>query len=155
MANIEVNKQAPDFQIEDYKGNSFKLSDFRGEKNVLIVLNRGFVWPFCKKHMMQLHQDFNKFLEKDTIILVVGPEKRINFEKYFEENGFEFYGIPDETQKVLKLFNQEVNLFKLGRMPAQMLIDKEGILKYVHFGHSMKDIPSNQEIFDSIDNMIN
>jgi peroxiredoxin len=43
MASIEVNKEAPDFEFEDFKGNSFKLSNFRGKKNVLIVLNRGFV----------------------------------------------------------------------------------------------------------------
>jgi peroxiredoxin len=43
MVSIEVNKEAPDFEIEDFKGNKFKLSNFRGKKNVLIVLNRGFV----------------------------------------------------------------------------------------------------------------
>ena len=43
MASIEVNKEAPDFEIEDFEGNTFKLSTFSGNKNVLIVLNRGFV----------------------------------------------------------------------------------------------------------------
>lgn len=43
MASVDVNKQAPDFALNDFKGNVFKLSDFRGKSNVLIVLNRGFV----------------------------------------------------------------------------------------------------------------
>jgi len=43
MASVEVNKQAPDFELKDFKGNAFKLSDFKGKSNVLIVLNRGFV----------------------------------------------------------------------------------------------------------------
>ena len=43
MASIEVNKEAPDFEIEDFKGNKFKLSSFRGKSNILIVLNRGLV----------------------------------------------------------------------------------------------------------------
>ena len=43
MASIEVNQQAPDFEIEDFKGNTFKLSNFRGNSNILLVLNRGFV----------------------------------------------------------------------------------------------------------------
>jgi len=43
MASVEVNKQAPDFEMIDFKGNAFKLSDYRGKSNVLIVLNRGFV----------------------------------------------------------------------------------------------------------------
>lgn len=153
MASVEVNKKAPDFEIKDYLGNAIKLSDFKGKKNVLIVLNRGFVWPFCRKHMMQLHQDYDKFVKKDTAILVIGPENSEKFKEYWEENNLEFYGIPDESHSILKMYGQEVNLFKLGRMPAQMLVDKEGILRYVHFGHSMKDIPENSEILEIIDKL--
>ena len=47
---------------------------------------------------------------------------------------------------MLKLYGQEVNLFKLGRMPAQVLIDKAGVARFVHYGHSMSDIPENSEI---------
>jgi peroxiredoxin Q/BCP len=45
-----------------------------------------------------------------------------------------------------------VKIFKLGRMPAQMLIDKKGILRFVHYGHSMKDIPSTEEVLSSLNN---
>lgn len=101
-------------------------------------------------HMMQLHQDYDKFVEKNTKIVVVGPEAAKSFKAYWEEHDFKFYGIPDEKHLVLKLFGQKVNLFKLGRMPAQMLVDKQGILKYIHYGHSMKDIPENSEMFELI-----
>ena len=47
---------------------------------------------------------------------------------------------------MLKLYGQEVNLFKLGRMPAQVLIDKAGVARYVHYGHNMSDIPKNEEL---------
>ncbi len=43
MGKVEINKTALDFELEDYQGKSFKLSDFKGEKNVLLVLNRGFM----------------------------------------------------------------------------------------------------------------
>lgn len=101
--------------------------------------------------MMQLHQDYNKFKEKEIEVVVVGPDNAKKFKEYWEENGLEFYGLPDESHSVLKLYGQEVNLFKLGRMPAQMLIDKEGTFRYVHFGSSMKDIPENKEIFKLVD----
>jgi peroxiredoxin len=103
--------------------------------------------------MMQLHHDYNKFVEKDTEIVAIGPENAKSFQKYWEENGLKFYGIPDPKHSVLKLYGQKVNLFKLGRMPAQMLVDKEGVLRYVHYGHSMQDIPENSEIFDLIDSL--
>ena len=101
--------------------------------------------------MMQLHQDYDKFQERETEIVAIGPENADKFKQYWEENKLKFHGIPDESHHVLKLYGQEVNLFKLGRMPAQMLVDKEGVLRYVHFGHSMKDIPENKEIFELID----
>lgn len=43
MANVEVNKKAPDFEMDDFNGEKFKLSSFEGKSRVLIVLNRGFV----------------------------------------------------------------------------------------------------------------
>jgi peroxiredoxin len=43
MGNLAINEKAPDFCLVNYKGNNFKLSDFKEKSNVLIVLNRGFV----------------------------------------------------------------------------------------------------------------
>lgn len=43
MPSTKLNEKAPDFEIKDVDGNKIKLSDFRVESNVLIVLNRGFV----------------------------------------------------------------------------------------------------------------
>jgi peroxiredoxin Q/BCP len=48
---------------------------------------------------------------------------------------------------VLKLFGQEVSLFKLGRMPAQVIIDRSGVVRSIHYGKSMSDIPANEELF--------
>jgi peroxiredoxin len=43
MESIKINQKAPDFETLDFNGDKFKLSDFAGKNNVLIVLNRGFV----------------------------------------------------------------------------------------------------------------
>jgi len=101
--------------------------------------------------MLQLHQDFKLFSERDTIVVVIGPENAKSFQKYWEKNNLPFRGLPDETHTVLKLYGQEVKLFKLGRLPAQMIIDKNGSLRYVHYGHSMQDIPGNDELIGLLD----
>jgi peroxiredoxin Q/BCP len=103
--------------------------------------------------MMQLHQDQKEFKSRETEIVAIGPDNKEAFKKYWNENSLWFHGIPDEKHSVLKLYGQKVNLFKLGRMPAQMLVDKNGILRFVHYGHSMKDIPDNKEIFELIDSL--
>ena len=96
--------------------------------------------------MAQLRQDYDKFIEQDTEVIVLGPESAFSFSLYWKSHKLPFIGLPDPTHSVLKLYGQKVNLFKLGRMPAQVSIDKTGIVHYVHYGHNMSDIPSNEEM---------
>ena len=100
--------------------------------------------------MAQLRQDYEKFVALDTEIIAIGPEGAKSFRKYWTDENLPFIGLPDPEHKILKLYGQEVKLFKWGRMPAQMLIDTSGTLRYVHYGHSMSDIPSNEEIMSLI-----
>ena len=64
-----------------------------------------------------------------------------------------FIGLPDPKASVLKRFGQEIKLFKLGRMPAQVIVDKAGIARFVHYGHSMSDIPKNSELLEILDQL--
>lgn len=42
MPKVSLQEPAPDFSLEDYQGEEIRLSQFNGEKHVLLVLNRGF-----------------------------------------------------------------------------------------------------------------
>jgi peroxiredoxin Q/BCP len=43
MSRIVLNTEAPDFGLEDYRGQMVRLADYLGRKHVVLVLNRGFV----------------------------------------------------------------------------------------------------------------
>jgi len=101
--------------------------------------------------MAQLRRDYARFLERDAEVIVVGPENAEAFVEYWSRENLPFVGLPDPTASVLKLYGQEVNLFKLGRMPAQVIIDKSGVARYVHYGKSMSDIPDNDELLALLD----
>ena len=101
--------------------------------------------------MAQLRQDFADFEQRQTTILVVGPENAAAFARYWQENGLPFVGLPDPTHIVLKMYGQGINLFKLGRMPAQVVVDKKGMARFVHYGDSMSDIPENGELLSLLD----
>jgi len=101
--------------------------------------------------MAQLRQDFAEFEKRQTRVVVVGPEDARAFEAYFRKHDLPFIGLPDPTASVLKLYGQEVNLFKLVQMPAQVIVDKEGMARFVHYGHSMADIPENSELLELLD----
>ena len=104
--------------------------------------------------MAQLRQDYQEFVQRETEVIVVGPEDAKAFSAYWAKNELPFVGLPDPKASVLRLYGQEVNLFKLGRMPAQVIVDKAGIARYVHYGHDMTDIPSNAEVLELLDDMV-
>lgn len=101
--------------------------------------------------MAQLRQDFQQFVDRDVKVIVLGPDSSEAFKKYWQDNDLPFTGLPDPRASVLKLYGQEINLFKLGRMPAQLIVNKEGKVRFVHYGHSMADIPQNTELFSLLD----
>jgi len=104
--------------------------------------------------MAQLRQDQAEFVQRETTIVVVGPEDAEAFRRYWQENDMPFVGLPDPTHSVLKLYGQQIKLFKFGRMPAQVVVDKKGVARFVHYGHSMSDIPENASLLALIDQII-
>lgn len=104
--------------------------------------------------MAQLRLDHSEFIKRETSILVVGPENANQFRRYWLDNHLPFIGLPDPKNTVLKLYGQQIKLFKFGRMPAQVLVDKKGVARYVHYGKSMSDIPDNPGLLALIDQMV-
>jgi peroxiredoxin len=100
-----------------------------------------------------LRQDYCEFQERGVEIIALGPDGPNAFRRYWEEEMIPFTGCPDIKSQVADRFHQEVNLFKFGRMPAILVIDQDGYIRYRHYGDSMADIPSNAEILKIIDEL--
>ncbi|MBN1313959.1 MAG: redoxin domain-containing protein [Anaerolineales bacterium] len=103
--------------------------------------------------MAQLRQDYQQFVNLDAEIIVVGPEDEVAFKRYWERESLPFVGLSDAEHGVLKSYGQKINLFKFGRMPAQVLVDSSGIARFIHYGHSMKDIPPTSQITQLIEDL--
>jgi len=103
--------------------------------------------------MAQLRQHFDELDERDVDIVVVGPEKPARFERYWRDEDLPFVGLPDPEHRVARQFGQQVKILRLGRMPAQLLIDREGIVRHAHYGASMSDIPPIDELLALIDGL--
>jgi peroxiredoxin len=43
MPKVALNAFASDFSLPDFRGETVRLSDFKGKHNVLLVFNRGFL----------------------------------------------------------------------------------------------------------------
>ena len=96
--------------------------------------------------MAQLRDAYDDISAQASEVVVVGPESAAAFDKFWHEQHLPFVGLPDPSHQVLKRYGQQVKLFKLGRMPAQVVVDRKGRVRFVHYGHSMADIPEPAEI---------
>ncbi|GIV66813.1 MAG: hypothetical protein KatS3mg047_1206 [Bellilinea sp.] len=101
--------------------------------------------------MAQLRQDYEEFRRRGAEIIALGPDGPRAYKRFWEEENMPFIGIPDIKSKIADRYYQEVNLFKMGRMPAVFVIDKDGIIRYKHYASSMSDIPENEEVLKVID----
>jgi len=102
-----------------------------------------------------LREDHDKFTEKGAEILVIGPEGPRRFKQVWDEQRYPFVGFSDYRHTVAGLYGQEVNLTKLGRMPAMLIVDKQGIIRFAHFGDNMADIPRNEDVLALLDQLNN
>lgn len=101
--------------------------------------------------MAQLRQDYDEFSRRGAEIIALGPDGPRTYQRFWELENMPFVGVPDIKSKIADKYYQEVNLIKLGRMPAVFVIDKNGMIRYKHYASSMSDIPDNNEILKVIE----
>lgn len=100
-----------------------------------------------------MRDDYAAFTARDAEILAIGPDGPNAYKRYWESEKLSFIGLPDPRHSVADVYNQQVNLIKLGRMPALLVVDKEGIIQYEHYGDDMTDIPENKIVLDILDRL--
>jgi peroxiredoxin len=98
--------------------------------------------------MAQLRQDYNTFVARGAEVIVIGPEDDRAFKEFWLKEKMPIPGIADPQHVIAKLYGQEVKMLKLGRMPALVLIDREGLIRFSHHGNSMSDIPPDEAVLD-------
>ncbi len=90
-----------------------------------------------------MREDYHEFQKHDAEVLVIGTDDRKSFEYHWKNHQYPFIGLPDPEIRVPDMYGQQIKLLKFGRMPALMVIDRNGMIRYAHYGNSMSDIPKN------------
>jgi peroxiredoxin Q/BCP len=98
-----------------------------------------------------MRDHYAEFESRGAEILAIGIDSASSFQAYWKKENIPYRGLPDPKASVPRLYKQEVNLFKLGRMPLNCVVDTEGKIRYVHYGSSMADIPDNETFLHVID----
>ena len=126
-----VGKEASDFELKDMKGNTVKLSDYRGKK---VYLKFWATWcgP-CRQSMPEL----NKLVEekdRDFEILTImapglqGEKTEEEFVKWFDQQDY---------KSVPVLYNPDGSAFadyQVRSIPTEVFIDSHGKIGHVQLG---------------------
>ena len=100
-----------------------------------------------------MKDEYEKFQQRGAEILAIGPNTEAAFQQYWRNENIPYIGLPDPEHRVAVKYRQEVNLFKLGRMPLVCVVDKNGRIRFAHYGASMSDIPENKILINVIDEL--
>jgi peroxiredoxin len=103
--------------------------------------------------MAQLRQDYKEFVNRNAEVIAIGPEDPQTFAEWWHREKMPFPGIGDPAHKIADLYGQQVKILKFGRMPALFIIDKEGRVRYEHFGESMSSIPLDTAVLAMLDEL--
>ena len=161
-SNVKVRKTVGELVFVTKDGSKFKLGDYAGKKNIILVFTEGFngmLCPFCKTQTSRLVANYDKFKERDCEVIVVypGPEERLeDFIKAaltIEKNQVDKVPFPivlDEDFKATDYFE----IHSMFAHPSTYLIDKQGKVQFAYVGNDMTaDRPSIKAMLERVDQL--
>jgi len=132
--HLKVGDPAPDFNLRATDGKSYKLSDFRGKKNVVLAI---YVLAFTggwTKELKAYQADIAKLESTDTQVFGMSVDSVPANREFAKQLGITFPLLSDFKRTVVKdygVFNEEQGFGNR----ATFLIDKEGIIRHIDEGN--------------------
>ena len=141
--NELVGKPAPEFALADINGKIYSSGELRG-KNIIIFFNEGLMcYPSCWEQMVTFVRD-DRLNQEDTVVLSVvvdSPEEWQGAIRQMPELAGALVVFDDDTavSRQFGMLTTESSMHK-GLFPGHsyVLIDKEGIVRYVLDDPSMR-----------------
>lgn len=140
-----LNQSAPDFSLEDLSGKPVGLSDFRG-KVVLVDFWASWCGP-CKKELPELNNLLGKYSDSELAIVAVNIDKKRSYAEGF------LASVPGLSKRLVVLLDPDSTViprYGAAAMPTSFILDREGIVRYVHFGFREKDPQAWVEEIDKL-----
>ena len=122
-----VGQPAPDFALKSLAGENLRLSEFRGE---VVMINFWATWcgP-CRQEMPLLDELYQRYEKVGFRVLGVNiDDDQRSAIKMVSVLGISFPVLLDERKHVSRLYDVDA-------MPATLLIDRSGIVRYIHHGY--------------------
>lgn len=133
MAKIAVDRKVPDFQLPATGGETFRLSDHKGQNVVLYFYPRD-ATPGCTIEGREFRDLARKFRAANTLVFGISRDSVACHEKFKAAEKFTFELLADVDEKACRLFDiiREKNMYGkkvLGIERSTFLVDADGVLR--------------------------
>jgi peroxiredoxin len=147
---IRPGTAAPDFSLRDQDGERVSLSDFRGRKLVLAFYPADFS-PVCTDQLSIYQEVMPEIGEQGAELVGVSVDSSWAHKAFREKLGIEIPLLSDFHPKGEVSRSYGAYIEERGHPNRSLvLIDEEGIVRWVHESPSPLEIPGANLIFDAL-----
>lgn len=128
---LEVGTRAPEFTLKDQNNQPVSLSDFAGEKNVLLVFFPLAFTGICQGELDDIRDHLPRFENDDTATLAISVGPTPTHKIWSVQSGFLFPVLSDfwphgAVSQAYGVFNEHAGVPNRGTF----VIDKAGIIRF-------------------------
>lgn len=136
MAFPEVGQPAPEFSLQNQRGETVSLSDFKGNKNVVLYFYPKAMTPGCTVQACGIRDRKSEFAAQDTVVLGVSPDPYPRLARFEEKQDLNFDLLSDEEHAITEAYGcWDLKKFMgrefMGVLRTTFIIDKEGNIALV------------------------
>ena len=133
---LKEGDKAPDFTLPATGGNTVSLSDFRGQKNVVLYFYPKDNSSGCSKEATSFRDLMPEFEKADAVVLGVSADSLESHEKFARDYSLPFPLLSDESKEVSTAYGvfKEKNMYGrkvMGIERITLVIDKEGVIRKI------------------------
>ena len=145
---LQAGDEAPDFTLKSGAGETITLSQYRGQKNVVLAF-----FPFafsgtCSAQMPSYQAELERFQSYDTQVLGISMDATHSLREFGQKLGITYPLLSDfyPQGKVADAYGVR----HAAGMPERALfvIDKSGKLAWIHVHRPTAEAPDNEELFE-------
>jgi peroxiredoxin Q/BCP len=98
-----------------------------------------------------LRDDEAEIRRRDTQVVCVAPSDLAECQAMIARFPLPFPVLADPDRHVFASYDVQSRVWSLGQRPGVFLIDRDGIIRWVHLGTQQWHIPSREELFAVLD----
>jgi glutaredoxin-dependent peroxiredoxin len=156
--SITVGQQAPDFSLFDSEMKEVKLSDFKNEKNVLLLFFPMAFTGTCTKELCGVRDDIARYSNTNAEVLGISVDSVFTLAKYKEDQAYNFPLLSDFNKEISTLYDSIYDSFTGMNMKgvskrSAFIIDKAGVVQYAEVLESAGDIPNFEAINQKLESL--